>query len=98
VRASSRDIASATRCSKRNIVRAIDALSTRGLIAVRQGTATKAAGYLLRFLEITRMGGPTTGPPPPAGDPADVDLFQDQGGPVTGPPPTENAELPPPPR
>ncbi len=46
IRASSREIAEATRCGRRNVVRTLDALSERGLIAARQGTATTAATYL----------------------------------------------------
>jgi hypothetical protein len=93
--ASSREIALATKCSRRNVQHALDALSTRGLIAVRQGTATKAAGYLLRFLEVTAMGGATTTPPLPKGSVEEVALFQRQGGVEATPPPTDSTELTP---
>ena len=96
VQTSSRDIARACKLSRSNVMPAIDSLTTRGLIATRQGTATRAAAYMLRFLEVTTLGGPVTGPPranpgPTAGPP--LDLNQGHPGPVTGPPPTENAGL-----
>jgi len=103
VRASSREIAEATGCSRSNVQPAIDALNARGLIVTRQGHATKAAAYLLRFLEvksITSTGGPAGGPPQhqavPFGD-QQVVPFGDQGGPATTPPPTDSTELAAPP-
>ena len=97
VRASSRQIAKACNLARSNVVPALDDLATRGLIAIRQGTATRAAAYMLRFLDVAQMSGPAVGPgiipgglvtgPPP-------DLFQDHPGPGSGPPSTENAALP----
>jgi hypothetical protein len=64
-RASSRQIAEATRVSRSNIQRALDGLARRSLIATRQGSATAAAAYLLNWTQTTGFpGGLTAGPPP----------------------------------
>lgn len=95
IRASSREIAAATRCERRNVVRAIDALSERGLIATREGTRMKAAAYQLRFAEILPIGGVATTPPPaPAGVEVTPQVVSERphGGVFLTPPPTENKE------
>lgn len=78
-KASSRQIAGATRLSRSNVQRALDSLNRRRLIAIREGTATRAAAYLLNFTQTTAFrGGPAVGPPP-----AQMAL---PGGPAAGPP------------
>jgi hypothetical protein len=97
VRASSRDIADACKCSRRNVQHAVDALTQRGLIATRQGTSTSAAAYLLRFLEVLPMGGVTAAPPPFVGGVGvapGVASKQRQGGAITAPPPSDSEGLP----
>jgi len=101
IQASSRELENATGTARSAIQRAIDGLTSRGLIAVRQGTATKAAAYILRYLEIARIdaprdkcSGPLAGPPTDAGGSGKgpgVALFEYKGGPLAGPPPAENA-------
>ena len=93
VRASSRELATACRVARSNVQPAIDALTARGLLTTRQGTATTAAAHQVNIPNTAKIGGPVTGPPPAKRWPyseATVDLFQGQGGPVTGPPPYEN--------
>jgi DNA-binding MarR family transcriptional regulator len=97
IRASSREIAKTARVARSSVVEALDDLTDRGVIATRQGTSTSAATYLLRFLEVTTMGGPVAGPPPRTGGPTagpQVDLLPDHPGPIAGPPPTDSEELP----
>jgi len=78
-RASSRQLAKATRLSRSNVQRALDSLNQRCLIATREGTATRSGSYLLNFTHtVAFKGGLTVGPPP-----AQMSL---SGGPVVGPP------------
>ena len=97
VRASSRDIADDCKCSRRNVQHALDGLNERGLIATRQGHATKAAAYCLRFLDVTQMGGAATTPPLPQGGATptpQVALFRLHPGAESAPPPTDSTPLP----
>jgi hypothetical protein len=90
VRASSRAIADATKCGRRNVQYALDALITRGLIAEREGTRTKASAYMLRFLEVAQIGGVTATPPHHENGGGGVDKvasLQRHPGVVTTPPP-----------
>ena len=93
VLASSRDLEAATKTARRAIQRAIDGLTTRGLIAVRQGTATKAAAYIVRILELLPMSGAPKTPPAQPED-EQVALFGTKGGAFRTPPPHENAADP----
>jgi hypothetical protein len=63
-RASSRQIAEATRVARSNVKRAIDSLTRRSLIATREGNATTTSAYRLNFTQaVTIRGGLTAGPP-----------------------------------
>jgi hypothetical protein len=93
VQASSREIAAATKCSRNKVQAAIDSLTSRGLIATREGTRTKAAAYLLQFLEILSIGGSVREPPQAvtgsAREPQVASLGSHPGS-EREPPPTEN--------
>jgi hypothetical protein len=63
-RASSRQIAAATRLARDSVQRALDSLARRCLIATRQGSATSPACHLLNWTQTTAFrGGPTIRPP-----------------------------------
>jgi hypothetical protein len=53
VRASSRDIAEATRLARANVVRAIDSLNRKCLITTRQGGGQTASAHLLNWVQTT---------------------------------------------
>ncbi len=94
VQASARQLATACDAARSNVVKAIDALTKRGIIATRQGQHGQAGSiYLLRFLEVALASGPVLGPLIPASNTRQVVLFQDHPGPVLGPLPTKNQEL-----
>jgi len=65
VRASSRDLAKACKLARSKVVPALDSLSQRCIITLRQGTATSAATYRVNIAEIVTIGGPQGGPPQP---------------------------------
>ncbi len=102
VSVSTRELAKHTGSSRRFLQSALDNLTARGLLTTRQGTATRAAIYVVNALKTAFMGGAPTAPPgrssnatpgafaapPPA-------LFDHHPGAVGAPPPTENKELPP---
>ena len=99
-RASSREIATGANCSRRNVQHAIDALTKRGLIATRAGTANTAAAYLIRFAEVAQMGGVGKAPPSIAGGvkaAPQVATEQRHSGVIAAPPPHENKGLTAPP-
>lgn len=103
VQASSRDLAETTKTARRNVVTALDSLATRGLITTRQGSATNAAVYALRFMEVLQIekrGGAVMTPPPrvtgATTTPGVVSLQHHPSAALT-PPPTENKGLAPPP-
>ena len=80
VKASSREIATDCKMGRSNVVLAIDALTTRGLITTRQGSATAPAVYQVNVHRTMKMGGPVTGPPPAkrwSQNETTLDLFQD---------------------
>jgi hypothetical protein len=92
-RISSRELAKACRIGRSNVVMAIDSLTNKNHIYMRQGTPTTPASYHVNIFETVKMGGPKIGPPPQerwSQNETTVDLFQDQGGPVLGPPRDEN--------
>jgi hypothetical protein len=91
---SSRRLAELAGLARSNVVTALSRLRRRGVLAVREGTASDPAAYRLAFLRRPAGGGPVAGPPSPdlfgvggpvAGPP--LDLLQDHPGPITGPPP-----------
>mgnify|MGYP001589076858 CR=1 FL=1 len=105
VRASSREIARRAGLARSAVVPALHSLANRQLIAVRPGSTTRAAGYLLNFLNtipistqkvVLQQDHPPVlqqdHPGPVTGPP--LDLFQDQPGPPTGPPLTPPQQLP----
>jgi hypothetical protein len=95
--ASSRDLEVATKTARRAIVRALDALETRGLIATRQGTPRSPAAHLLRFLEVAQIpkGGGVFGTPPlPVEKSGQAVFLEHLSGAIGTPPPTENQQLP----
>lgn len=98
VRVSSRRLAVLTGLARSNVVVAIDNLSAKKLLCIREGTATTASAYGLNWCLVRSIqGGPVAGPPPSA----EVDLqqghhrscFETTPGPVSGPPPTGNTGL-----
>ncbi|HYW44460.1 MAG TPA: hypothetical protein VE959_16490 [Bryobacteraceae bacterium] len=54
-RASSRQIEAATRLARKNVVRALDSLDRRKLIATRQGGGQQPSTYLVNFLATTGL-------------------------------------------
>lgn len=95
ISASSRQLEVAVKVARRNIVNALDSLADRGLIATRQGHATKTAVHMLRFADVLKMSGVATTPPPVPGGVEEVGSFQLHPGVETAPPPTENTGLTP---
>lgn len=107
VKISSRDLAKSTKLARSAIVRAIDRLTSRGLITTTNGSTTTASGFLVNILNTVKLGGPLKGPGwsskgttqlpieygggPPTGP--EVVLLEDQGGPFRGPPTVENSGL-----
>jgi DNA-binding MarR family transcriptional regulator len=75
---SSRKLAEETKLARPNVLKALNSLSGRNIIAIRPGTATEPATYYLTYLRVARMGGIETIPP--------LALSQDQGGPFSIPP------------
>ena len=72
-RISSRELAKACRIGRSNAQAAIDVLTAKKHIYMRQGTPTTPATYHVNIFETVKMGGPISGPPPA------------QSGPVSGP-------------
>jgi hypothetical protein len=82
-KASSRDLANATKLSRPNVQSGIDSLNRRRIITSDSGSATAAATHELEFLRTVPIGrGSITEPPPTQ----QVALFQSQGGFITEPP------------
>lgn len=95
VRASSRDLATACKASRRNVQYALDSLTKRGLITTRQGNTKTPAIYQVNFLQTVRIGGVVPTPPPWRRDDATLALFQHQPGVETTPPPNDSKALAP---
>jgi hypothetical protein len=94
---SSRDLASATRSTRSHLREALQALSARGLITTRQGTATRASVHQVNLLDTVLLGGSEKDPPPasqwvPNGP--TPGLFRSHPGTAADPPPLENTGLP----
>jgi hypothetical protein len=83
-RASSRAIATATKLARSAVIRAIDSLTSRKLIATRQGKGQSASGFLITFLETLKISNPKWSSKRTT-TPEQVVLFEDQGGPLGGP-------------
>jgi predicted transcriptional regulator len=60
---STRDLAEFANVTRRNVQIALAGLVSKNLIAMRAGTASKAAAYGLTFLRVRLMGGVVTTPP-----------------------------------
>jgi hypothetical protein len=100
MKASSTEIAKATRSERSAIVRALNSLRERGLIATRKNARNEGAAHMLRFLDVQQIGGVFKTPPaPPGGVTAtpQVVLFEHHSGVPTTPPATETQALAPPP-
>lgn len=97
LRASSRDLATACKLGRPNVQHALDSLSKRGLITIRQGSATQSAAYQVNTLNTSKMVATQHSHPPASGwtrNDATLAMFDSQGGYFTEPPPTENKGLP----
>mgnify|MGYP001004931077 CR=1 FL=1 len=86
-------LATSTRSSKKSVIRAIAALSERGLIIQRSGSPTAPSAFKVLIFDAVNFsaeGGVTMTPPPPGGSvtmtpPPEANLFQAQPDPQTAP-------------
>src|SRR5579872_1786597 len=97
IRISSRALSRKTKVGRAAIQRALDSLTARRYITVREGTSTAAAAYLVNVFATTSMGGLLKRPPPHSKEATPGLSTEPQVAPERGhpglfqePPPTEN--------
>lgn len=96
VRAGSRELASACKLERRNVVRALDSLATRCLITTRQGTTTTPAIHRVNILDTKKIPGVKETPPPGRQrgyNDNTLEFFQPHPGVEGTPPPAESTAL-----
>jgi hypothetical protein len=93
VEAGSRTLAKWARASRSATQAAIDNLTKRCILTVRQGNAVTGARYRVNVFDVAQVPGPKFGPPPRPEIQATLALSSGHPGPEFGPPPTDSKQL-----